>query len=88
MVLLEGQLERGIIPEDSTWILEPPQQGAGGRSGQSSDTTTALMQLSSIGSRALAAPVAAALAVAAPNVPGEGRLQLTLVKLNLELYET
>lgn len=90
-IYLEGELARGVIPEDCTWILTNSTSAAAGSSRPSTSCTAAADQQSS-GTQLIAAAAAgpllpAAAAVAGGPVYGEGRLILHLTKMNLELYE-
>jgi hypothetical protein len=85
-VFLQGELARGIVPEDSNWTFSPPPDSK-------SHTSSRASNRSSSGNSSDGAVTAGAVAcavtcnVAAPEGYGEGRLLLQLTKLNLELYE-
>jgi hypothetical protein len=83
-VFLQGELARGIVPEDSTWTFSPPPNSNSHASSRASNSSS-----SSSDAAATAGVVACAVHSNAAAVEefGEGRLQLQLTKLNLELYE-
>jgi hypothetical protein len=91
-VLLQGQLARGIVPEDSTWTFTPPPKNSQ-TSNITNNSSSSSSSSSSSGVGAAAAGLVAcavgsnAVEIAAAEQYGEGRLLLLLTKLNLELYE-
>jgi hypothetical protein len=82
-LLLEAQLARAVVPQDSTWVFVRAAAGrpAAGRSGNSGSSGSS----AAVGSAAL---VPAAGGVVSALIGGQGcHVLLELTKMNLELYE-
>jgi hypothetical protein len=86
-VFLQGELARGIVPEDSTWTFTPPPHPSSS-SNSSSNTSLAAGSSAVVAAGAVVCAAASStVAAAAAEGYGEGRLLLQLAKMNLELYE-
>jgi hypothetical protein len=84
-VFLQGELARGIVPEDSTWTFIPvPQSSSSSSSSRGVSSVTASSGGGGAGAVVCTAGSTAVAAVTAEY--GEGKLLLQLAKMNLELY--